>query len=128
MLDLPIKLLAQLDPNVIWALELNEIFRFSRTKWHSEAEELADALLTNSTLTNLNLSGICELESEAICKAGKPLQSNHAVTDLILYESVIDHPGASALAEALKSPDTQLTYLYLGFCLVNVDVIIIKAL
>ncbi|XP_067056263.1 NLR family CARD domain-containing protein 3-like isoform X2 [Acropora muricata] len=113
--------LTQLDSNVIWALELSEITRFSRTKWHSAAEELADALLTNSTLTYLSLSGICELESEAICKA---LQSNHAVTDLILYESVIDHPGANALAEALKSPDTQLTYLSLGFCLVNVDVII----
>ena len=113
--------LTQLDSNVIWALELSEVFRLSRTKWHSEAEELADALLTNSTLTYLNLSGISDSESEAICKA---MQSNHAVTDLILYESVIDSAGANSLAEALKSPDTQLTYSSLGFCLVNVDVII----
>ena len=113
--------LTQLDSNVIGALELSEVFRFSRTRWHSEAEELAHALLTNSTLTYLNLSGISDSESEAICKA---MQSNHAVTDLILYESVVDSPGANALTEALKSPDTQLTYLSLGFCLVKVDVII----
>ena len=98
-----------------------EAMSFFQSLWDSEAEALADALRTNSTLTDLNLTHICELESEAICKA---LQSNHTVTFLMLHESIIGHPGAKALAEALKSPATQLTSLYLGFCLVNVDVII----
>ena len=86
----------------------------------NEAAALADALQTNSTLTQLNLSHIPELGTEVICKA---LQSNHAVTDLILHESIIGRSGAKALAEALKSPATQLTYLYLGFSLGNVDFI-----
>ena len=98
-----------------------EAMSFYQSQWDSEAEALADALRTNSSLTDLNLTHICELESEAICKA---LQSNHTVTYLVLHESIIGHPGAKALAEALKSPATQLTGLYLGFCLVNVDVII----
>ncbi|XP_067016976.1 NLR family CARD domain-containing protein 3-like isoform X2 [Acropora muricata] len=98
-----------------------EAMSFYQSQRDSEAEALADALRTNSSLTDLNLTHICELESEAICKA---LQPNHTVTYLVLHESIIGQAGAKALAEALKSPATQLTSLYLGFCLVNVDVII----
>ena len=46
-------------------LPFNEI----EDRMDSKAEALADATQTISTLTQLDLSGICELETEAICEA-----------------------------------------------------------
>ena len=69
----------------------------------------------NRTLTHFDLSenNIGALGTEVICMA---LQSNHAMTCLILRDNTIGDSGAVALAEALKSPSTQLSYLHLAGC------------
>ena len=45
---------------------------------NSEAEVLADAPQANSTLTQLDLTGICEIETEAICEAHRFTQDLEA--------------------------------------------------
>ena len=79
------------------------------------ATALAEALRLNQTLTHLDLSWtrLGDLGTEVIFKA---LQSNHVMTHLILRDNTIGNSAAVALAEALKSPATQLSYLHLDGC------------
>ena len=79
------------------------------------ATALAEALQLSRTLTHLVLSrnDIGALGTEGICKE---LPSNHVMTHLILGGNTIGDSGAGALAEALQSPATQLSYLLLDGC------------
>ncbi|XP_044171779.1 protein NLRC3-like isoform X2 [Acropora millepora] len=90
-------------------------FRLFDSIMDSEALAFADALETNTSLTQLGLYGssISDLGIEAICKA---LQSNHVITHLSLLGSTIGDSGAEVLAGELQSPATQLSYVNLAHC------------
>ena len=82
------------------------------------AVAFADALQTNSTLTQLGISanGIVNVRMEAICKA---LQFNHVITHLDLRLFTINDSEAEAMAGALQSPATQLSHLNLVLCKIS---------
>jgi len=77
----------------------------------SEAKALARLLLSNRTLTHLNLrnDGVCNHGAEAI---GVVLQLNRTLTHLYSNSGWIQEQGAKALAEAISSNFT-LTHLSL---------------
>ena len=77
----------------------------------SEAKALAQLLLSNCTLTHLNLtnSGVCNHGTEALAVV---LQLNRTLTHLYSNSGWIQEQGAKALAEAISSNFT-LTHLSL---------------
>ncbi|XP_015774596.1 PREDICTED: protein NLRC3-like [Acropora digitifera] len=100
------------------ALQTNRSLTYLRLKASNiscSVTALAEALRLNRTLTHLDLSAsnIGALGTEVICMA---LQSNHAVTCLILGDNTVGDSGAVALADVLQSPATQLSYLHIAGC------------
>ena len=81
---------------------------------HSAAA-LAETLRLKRNVTHLYLyeCKIDDLGTEVIFKA---LQFNHVITHLFLGGNTIGDSGAVALAAALPSPATQLSYLHLARC------------
>ncbi|XP_067055957.1 NLR family CARD domain-containing protein 3-like [Acropora muricata] len=81
----------------------------------SGAEALAGELQSPATQSSyVNLAG-CKITSLGVEALAGALQTNRSLTYLSLSASAIGDPGAIALAEALKSPTTQLSYLHLGW-------------
>ena len=78
----------------------------------SEAKTLAQLLLSNRTLTHLNLSnvGVCNRGAEALAVV---LQFNRTLTHLYSNSGWIQEQGAKALAEAISTNFT-LTHLSLS--------------
>jgi len=76
-----------------------------------EAKALADALMSNRTLTSMNL-GLNSIGNEGAEALADALKSNRTLTSMNLSRNSIGKEGAEALAEALKTNCTLTLQLH----------------